>query len=282
MPVVVSVLLLLFAAASLALGSEHAARRVRVDPALTVESAMRRASWLVVGWITPLFLTGAAFLVSNASPATMWELPTSVQLWFPTLLFVLVLLSVGGLGGFSVGLARAQASPDARRALFAAAFACLAIVAIHRAWNRPVSGLSVREEDGLVLQSTGVTCVPASVANFLAHHDEEATEEGLAREIWTTAQGTSHVSALRSLRARGYSCDLAYMPEIRDWAPFLPAVVFIDHSAAGPESHAILLEAINDDRVVLVDPLQGRIDASARTLSTRWPGRGIRCSRQPG
>ena len=57
----------------------------------------------------------------------------------------------------------------------------------------------------------------------------------------------------------------------------LPAMIFVDHSTAGPESHAVALVK-RGDAMEIWDPLSGRVQLSPKALAEIWHGRAVHCA----
>ena len=52
-------------------------------------------------------------------------------------------------------------------------------------------------------------------------------------------------------------------------------MIFIDHPAAGDESHAVAYMGINKGKAEIWDPLEGKRYLDVRQLKKIWHGRGI-------
>lgn len=104
------------------------------------------------------------------------------------------------------------------------------------------------------IQSSWVTCGPASAASILRHlGDKQVTELDLAREAWTSASGTEAWHLARVLRRRGYQVNFLApngLPDPKD----LPGILGTGMDGAG---HFIAVLEITADEIVYVDPLQG-------------------------
>ena len=59
----------------------------------------------------------------------------------------------------------------------------------------------------------------------------------------------------------------------------VPAMLFIDHPQAGPESHAVALMEADGGQAVFWDPLHGREQRSFEALRAIWHGRAVLCRR---
>jgi hypothetical protein len=104
------------------------------------------------------------------------------------------------------------------------------------------------------IQSSYVTCGPASAASILRHlGDKGVSERDLAREAWTSASGTEAWHLAKALRRRGYQVSFLApdgLPEAKD----LPGILGTGMDGAG---HFIAVLEITADEIVYVDPLHG-------------------------
>jgi hypothetical protein len=121
-------------------------------------------------------------------------------------------------------------------------------------------------EGDTCLQSSVVTCGPASAACLLRHFgDRQVTERDLARESWTSNSGTEAWHLARALRRRG--CTVRFLapeglPDPRD----LPGILGTGSKRAG---HFIVLVSITPDQIDFMDPLRGRVKMSRKDF-LKW------------
>ncbi len=128
------------------------------------------------------------------------------------------------------------------------------------------STLQDRWEDDTCLQSSVVTCGPASAACLLRHFgDRQVTERDLAREAWTSNSGTEAWHLARALRRRG--CTVRFLapdgiPDPRD----LPGILGTGSKRAG---HFIVLVSITPEEIDFMDPLRGRVKMTRKDF-LKW------------
>jgi hypothetical protein len=111
------------------------------------------------------------------------------------------------------------------------------------------------QDEKVVLQSGGSSCVPAAVANILGTFGIHETEQALAREMGTTVWGTSHGRVALVLWQRGLRCRRVLARGVSELKP--PAALTVDHPATGPESHMVALMAIDGAKLEIWDPVGG-------------------------
>ena len=108
--------------------------------------------------------------------------------------------------------------------------------------------------DGVCRQTSGYTCGPACIATLLRHQGLPAGERELAQICRTTGNGTMIWDIARGLRRQGLRVSFRYWPEL---PPSLPLA--LASAQQGGSSHLIVLFETTPDRVVVGDPLKGRL-----------------------
>lgn len=113
------------------------------------------------------------------------------------------------------------------------------------------SGLKDTWKDRVCLQSSGYTCVPASIATIARLQGGHLTERELAQAAGTTRRGTEIWYMVRALRAKGY--ELRYRRcSIRKAT--VPSMIGVNLGNIG---HAVVLMKRHGDEVVIGDPMKG-------------------------
>ena len=122
---------------------------------------------------------------------------------------------------------------------------------------RPIdpSRLSERWEGDACIQSSMVTCGPASAASILRYlGDGEVRENHLAKEAWTSLSGTEAWHLARAVERRGFTVKFLApegLPEPKD----LPGILGTGGAGAG---HFIAVLELTPEEIVFVDPLSGK------------------------
>ena len=128
------------------------------------------------------------------------------------------------------------------------------------------STLQDRWEDDTCLQSSVVTCGPASAACLLRQFgDRQVTERDLAREARTSNSGTEAWHLARALRRRG--CTVRFLapdglPDPRD----LPGILGTGSKRA---CHFIVLVSNTPEEIDFMDPLRGRVKMTRKDF-LKW------------
>lgn len=122
---------------------------------------------------------------------------------------------------------------------------------------RPLARAELREQwiDDACIQSSAVTCGPASAASILHYlGDKDAKEGDLAREAWTSTSGTEAWHLARAVEQRGFKVRFLAptgLPDTKD----LPGILGTGSHMAG---HFIAVLEISKDEILFVDPLSGK------------------------
>ncbi|MEM7234622.1 MAG: cysteine peptidase family C39 domain-containing protein [Planctomycetota bacterium] len=258
-------------------------RRRRRDPSLSAENALKRCkgfSAMTLG----LILLSAGFLFPLLNDSICEALPIATQRWLHWIEWSLILTSFGLASGLLVGLAIPGGPP--RQTLVAVFIPPLhvlfAVVAlrnvdpVHHALDQ------VKEEQGVVLQSTGYTCVAATLANVARHHGLFLSERDAAELLLTTRLGTSRGPIRYALSQLDIAQRTYHRDEERDLSKVpVPAFLFVDHPSVGREGHAVGYFGERAGGYEIWDPLGGRSIWSAEQVNAHWHGSAIACEFRP-
>lgn len=179
----------------------------------------------------------------------------------------------------AVFLAACDGLCKGRRARFLFLILCASFALL--VWDRTVSVCLAREElsrhaplerDGVVLQTTGYTCVPASAATCLRSLGIEATEAGLAREAYTSTTGTSfeRIGWVIGRRLKGSGWTWRHVGKAR-WGD-LKAPALLDVDLGGLRHAVAFLGFTPDGKARIGDPLCGEYPEARAALEGRWSG----------
>lgn len=253
------------------------ARRTRTRHAdLDVNTALKHAKHL---WAIPLLIaaTFGAHLYLNERPDLWWALPPWLEARYLLFLWVTLLGSMVYLYAFAATVAFDTKHAERKTLVVAVVLTLAAVqVMVVRAQRSVVPDLKhTIDADGVVLQTSGVSCVAASAANMLRRQGQTVTEREMAEALGTTSMGTTAGAAIEMFTARSITCRKT-MGAVTALTP--PAMLMIDHPAAGPESHAVTYMGMVGDEAEIWDPLDGRRMLTPDALSAIWSGRAISCS----
>ncbi|MAE64899.1 MAG: hypothetical protein CMJ18_11575 [Phycisphaeraceae bacterium] len=269
--------LLLTQIASLVLGV-HAARRIRTrSPDATPENVHRRCRPLLPGAIGLLMI-----LAVPASAIVFDRVCQLYPLWFQRYMhvatWVVLLMMFPFLFALAASLAVHTNHPKKRIILVAATIMNVALVQFQ--WTRAVpiaSRLASRATgQGILLQSSGSSCVATSLANATTLLGSNLSEKEAAELLGTTRTGTHNGQLRYALDRLGYAYETLNRGyhHLADVPP--PAILFVDHPKLGRESHAVLFVAHRRGRYEIWDPLTGRELATAQQIDANWHGNGVR------
>lgn len=218
-----------------------------------------------------------AHFVLNGRADLWWMLPTWVEARYFAILWVAILAMFAFL--FALGVALAYAERHAQRHLLAlAVLGC--VLAVETTIIRTQAPIfpdlnAERVVDGVVYQTSPVTCAAATSANLLRRMGlAQLGERDLAERLHTTGNGTTAGRVVEVLGDFGPTCAKTEDPDPDRLA--LPAMLMVDHALAGAESHAVALMDHGPPYEVW-DPIDGRRLMSRAQLAAIWHGRAIVC-----
>lgn len=122
---------------------------------------------------------------------------------------------------------------------------------------RPIDPSQLIEhwEGDACIQSSMVTCGPASAASILRYlGDQQTLERDLAKESWTSQSGTEAWHLAKAVRRRGFKVRFLApdsLPDPKD----LPGILGTGGAGAG---HFIAVLELTPEEIVFVDPLSGK------------------------
>jgi ABC-type bacteriocin/lantibiotic exporter with double-glycine peptidase domain len=134
--------------------------------------------------------------------------------------------------------------------------------------------MTVRESDGIVLQSNSSTCAAAASANIARHFGIDATEARMVKLLHTTWAGTSPAQMVYGFRALGLDAKKVQYRD-RDLAKVNPPAILLVDVGIEPDAHAVAYMGRKGDLFEIWDPGSGRSELPLGTIQQRWRGRAI-------
>ncbi|MFP4248099.1 MAG: cysteine peptidase family C39 domain-containing protein [Armatimonadota bacterium] len=254
---------------------------------ILLAAAWRAGPWLAAHdrrcWMTAvacLSVTGAWFAGYELTQVALQLIPWDDAIFFERLpLYVAIVLLL------SISLPRLD-----RRvmrvavATIGAIFSLYAVAEVAAPLPLPLFAdqLSAQTEGPAeVTQSTGWSCGAAALAWTVRLHGIPASERQMARlAVTAPLRGTSTRGMLRALHRvglRAHAVKPATWAEIADASK--PAIIGWKLSAS--VAHSVLLLGIDEDEVIIGDPLSGQITYSKQDFLDRWM-RDLIVVRPPG
>lgn len=271
---------LVLAALLAAAGVLECNRLIRRHPDVRLENALAQARylWGLIPLSLLLLLTNAAAVaVRKIRPALYWGFP----LWLDYSIMQIQWGIITGIFAFTFGLTSVLALRTAhreRRKIVIAAVLFVATIQLMQ-WNytRPVTGKLKNEisPSGMVSQTSPVSCAAASGATILGTFGQPRTEREIADLYGTSMLGTSAAQIIYGNARLGIVSRKVDVPD-RDPARLVaPAMIFVDHPFAGPESHAVAFLGMEQGKAVVWDPLMGLTRNDASELAAFWKGHAV-------
>lgn len=138
-----------------------------------------------------------------------------------------------------------------------------------------IKALDYRVVDGVTLQGTHYTCMPASLATVLRQWGLEYTEGEVAYALRTSFQGTDRLRVPGVVKTLGKECGLEAKIIDTNWEELrrlnVPAIL---ETYSGNILHASALLGLDATGVVAGEPLKGRVEMSRSEYATRWQWSG--------
>ncbi len=146
-----------------------------------------------------------------------------------------------------------------------------------------LQGLETWREDGICLQTTEFTCGPAAAVTSLHQLGLQAEESELAIAACTTpSRGTSVgqlANAIESLFSdQGVKCRFVRFSSVEQMHDLCPVIVTVKYRFM--IDHFVTVLAVEDDTVVLADPLKGTERLSYEDFCCKWRRIGIVVTRR--
>ena len=255
-------------------------RRLAVrHPGLTIEGALPHARHLIaVVPVTLLLLAVQVVVVMR--PDAVWQAPVWIELHYVELLFGALLLCISLLFGVTTYGAFATGHPQRWAAVVAAAILLGIVTVIQWDFSAPIASKlhAHTTADGIVLQSSPSSCAAASAANLARLLGQNRSEPEMAALIGTSSFGTSPSQVIAGLRKIGLDCVKTRRGDHDAAALRTPAILFLRFGASGI-GHAIVLEKVAGDTLLVLDPTIGRRTFDRAEFKQVWGGHAVECGK---
>jgi hypothetical protein len=263
-------------------GHREYQRLVKRWPDASLTNFHLKPGWVRFVLLFLVILMGPSLYLVMHRPS-LWLLPDWLELsllWWSNGMGAALF---GILLGLAWGAFKREALPNAR-ALVLTVNLCQAGLLLMTAWLQRVvvADLSDTKWTGkMLLQTSGSSCAPASAANVAGLLGLHYSERDMGRFMSTRAAGTSPAFIIRGLRQAGITGRKFADAAVNLEALPLPAILIVDHPAAGPESHAVVAVKYDAEKKTLEiwNPLTGSEIMTRTELKRIWSGHGIACQK---
>ena len=163
--------------------------------------------------------------------------------------------------------------------IFCGTLPIIVLQKLHEKANAPLIAHELYniKEDGMVMQSSGYSCSPATLANVLAHYGIHKTEKDLAYLIKTTRFGTTDQNTIKGMAEINFDCKLMERSIDEMLKMEMPLVLFIYHPITGPQTHTVSCWGQTFKGIEIWDPLDGKRFLSKDELEDLWQGQMMTC-----
>ena len=257
-------------------GRLEAGRLTKKYPKTRPEDILKHSAHLYV--LIPLFLLlFGNNLILQRTRHIFWYFPLWLQYYYSAVTWGLILLILLFLFILILTLSFRTRHKDRRKMVGVAVCFVIAIEAVQWGFTRPLAPrlYEKRTSDGVILQSSSSSCVPASAATILNDFfDRNVSEQELATLFGTTLMsGTSVAQLIYGLETLGIASSRKYIKDADLNKIKAPAVLFID--VGKPENHAIVFLSFTQDKVEIIDPLIGKKNYTWKEFQQIWHGRAV-------
>jgi hypothetical protein len=260
-------------------GALWSLRKFKQNGCLTPADILKK-TWLVsfVAFL-PLGVLPVHYVLA-AKPDWQWDLPDWVQLHYYTLIWGIVLSAIACVFGFAIATYLFIRHPHRWFILVAGCFFLGLILLIPSMFSLedrlPELLAHQLSKDGVILQSTSSTCVPAAMANILSVLGKKTTEKELAELFGTTMDGTlpaQVVKGMRHLRIETRKRTVA-SDSIRSITA--PALLFM-----ASDTHVVAFMGMTNQLAEIWDPGLGKKWVRPELLRESWSGHTLEFFQPP-
>lgn len=216
---------------------------------------------------------GLDFIVSK--PQITWNVPTPVMYYLIPSLWAAKVLLVTFVCSAVATVPLLQKTRTRHAMLLIATTIVVTVEVLARVTHQPhLPELKVRERDGVILQSSAVTCAAAAGANAARALGVELTEAEVAKAMGTTWAGTAPSQVIYGMRRLGFEARKVNIRtrDIREVSP--PAILLVEFGTEA-DGHAVALMGFDGDAAIIFNPNSGRQVHTPESLKQIWDGRAI-------
>lgn len=263
------------------LGALYGRRLYRRGLRLSTKTKARQAGALAV--FCPAAITLClAFMIAENHPRVFWYLPPTVDYYGIGMAWAVIVLTVGltfGVAGYLIW----KKTP---RILWAVLIGCAVVFAVgewaiqQNMWfKQPAVEHSRIDEDGMVRQTSAVTCAAAACANIMRAYGLQKTEREMVEALGTTESGTSTGQVIYGMRRLGFECRKRRIKNGDFTQLAAPALLFVTGGQV-PLGHAVSYMGQKDGKADIWDPPHGKKLMSREELTEIWLGHAVEISKK--
>lgn len=254
-------------------GALWSVQKIRQNGRLAPADILKK-TWLVsfVAFL-PLGVLPVHYLLA-VKPDWQWELPDWIQLHYYTFVWRFVLSASTFVFGFAI--ATYFFTRHTHR-WFICARGCLflgLVLLVHRLCpvedRLPELRAQQLSKDGVILQSTASTCVPAAMANILAVLGRKTTEQELAELFGTTMDGTLPAQVVKGMRYWRIETRKRTVANDSIQSIAAPALLFM----VG-DTHVVAYMGMTNQLAEIWDPGLGKKWVRPELLGKSWNGHAL-------
>ncbi|MBN1522090.1 MAG: hypothetical protein JW928_06115, partial [Candidatus Aureabacteria bacterium] len=144
--------------------------------------------------------------IAFSNPSYAWNLPLSFQYYYTPFTWGISLAGLVFVFTLNSVIAVLENHLKRKRVIMASLFLLLAVEIFFYQKSKPIAHKLEHEVmEGMIVQTSGFSCVPAVCANILKINGIEKTEKEMAVLMSTTVSGTNYVRAIYEMEKFGYA-----------------------------------------------------------------------------
>jgi hypothetical protein len=191
-------------------------------------------------------------------PYLEWMLSDAIIIWLVPVCRVALL----GTLALSVGLVVGTYGKKRPVAVLVGLGAMVFCFVLNLSMDRVAAG-PPRVRDGVIMQSTGATCVAATGANIACRLGVTVTEAEMIDRMGTTVRGTSVAQAIRGMAELGLGNHRVTADRLQDVHP--PAMLYEAY-----QPHVVALMGWKDGKAEIWDPSRGKRLLTPELVDKFW------------
>jgi len=210
-------------------------------------------------------------------PAVEWFVPSCIGYYDAVGTWLLNVAVISYFAGATTRVAFLERHRGRWMVLVAVVVGLACGMILYRTWTHAepiVLPIARVTEDGVILQTSPMSCSAAACANIAQCYGIHKTEQEMANILGTTSRGTTIAAKIHGMASLGFRCVKRYIRDLDAKRLHAPALLLVD-SVGGPDGHTVAYMGNDGNTLEIWDPLFGRSRWGEGELREIWRGRAI-------
>lgn len=240
------------------------------------ETMLQKVRVIYIVVFLPLIVIPANYIVFT-HPTIQWQFPAWLQISYQTIAWGISISAMAMVFGFC------SATYFITNHTFRWPIALASVVGLGAilffCWTRSVVEPPLLTDkpvikDGVTLQSSSSTCVPAACVNVLKVLGINMTEKALVRSFGTSTDGTLPAQAMYGMQRLGVKITKRSVKDCDIQAIKPPAILFVSL-----DTHAVSFIGMTNGLAEIWDPGSGKKFMKPESIKNIWQGHALECTR---